>query len=214
MNDAACSVFQDLINLSVRMMPIFLCLEPKQKNRETIAACSVYLWVIMIFTQSLFHIPDRTFWIFQGIFSCLFFLLLLIFFRGSAVEKLFFYLSAWMLSNLSSFLNRFTVRRTALHARLSAQCLALLPVRAFLDEKAGKGNLRESLSPLFPAVSCLSGAVSLHPAARRARPVSLRHSIRSEPESPSFLSHSLCQPAAALYADLKQHRADRETQTD
>lgn len=90
MNDAACSVFQDLINLSVRMMPIFLCLEPKQKNRETIAACSVYLWVIMIFTQSLFHIPDRTFWIFQGIFSCLFFLLLLIFFRGSAVEKLFF----------------------------------------------------------------------------------------------------------------------------
>ena len=75
MNDAACSVFQDLINLSVRMMPIFLCLEPKQKNRETIAACSVYLWVIMIFTQSLFHIPDRTFWIFQGIFSCLFFLL-------------------------------------------------------------------------------------------------------------------------------------------
>ena len=45
MNDAACSVFQDLINLSVRMMPIFLCLEPKQKNRETIAACSVYLWL-------------------------------------------------------------------------------------------------------------------------------------------------------------------------
>ena len=42
MNDAACHVFQDLINLSVRMMPIFLCLEPKQKNRETIAACSVY----------------------------------------------------------------------------------------------------------------------------------------------------------------------------
>ena len=52
MNDAACHVFQDLINLSVRMMPIFLCLEPKQKNRETIAACSVYLWAIMIFTQS------------------------------------------------------------------------------------------------------------------------------------------------------------------
>ena len=109
MNDAACSVFQDLINLSVRMMPIFLCLEPKQKNRETIAACSVYLWVIMIFTQSLFHIPDRTFWIFQAIFSCLFFLVLLVFFRGSAVKKLFFYLSAWMLADLSSFLNRFAV---------------------------------------------------------------------------------------------------------
>ena len=108
MNDAACHVFQDLINLSVRMMPIFLCLEPKQKNRETIAACSVYLWAIMIFTQSLFHIPDHIFWIFQGFFSCLFFLVLLVFFHGSAVEKLFFYLSAWMLADLSSFLNRFT----------------------------------------------------------------------------------------------------------
>ena len=90
MNDAACHVFQDLINLSVRMMPIFLCLEPKQKNRETIAACSVYLWAIMIFTQSLFHIPDHIFWIFQGFFSCLFFLVLLVF------------------ADLSSFLNRFT----------------------------------------------------------------------------------------------------------
>ncbi len=107
MNNAACHVFQDLINLSVRMMPIFLCLEPKQKNRETIAACSIYLWVIMIFTQSLFHIPEHIFWIFQGFFSCLFFLVLLVFFRGSAVEKLFFYLSAWMLADLSSFLNRF-----------------------------------------------------------------------------------------------------------
>ena len=222
MNDAACSVFQDLINLSVRMMPIFLCLEPKQKNRETIAACSVYLWVIMIFTQSLFHIPDRTFWIFQAIFSCLFFAPDL--FPGLCGGKAVFLpvsldafqsffvpepLYSLVLPHIASI-----VRRTALHARLSAQCLALLPVRAFLDEKAGKGNLRESLSPLFPAVSCLSGAVSLHPADRRARPVSLRHSIRSEPESPSFLSHSLCQPAAALYADLKQHRTDRETQTD
>ena len=108
MNDAACHVFQDLINLSVRMMPIFLCLEPKQKNRETIAACSVYLWAIMIFTQSLFPIPAPIFWIFQGFFSCLFFLVLLVFFHGSAVEKLFFYLSAWMLADLSSFLNRFT----------------------------------------------------------------------------------------------------------
>ncbi|MFR5730910.1 MAG: hypothetical protein ACLUD2_02145 [Clostridium sp.] len=160
MNDAACSVFQDLINLSVRMMPIFLCLEPKQKNRETIAACSVYLWVIMIFTQSLFHIPDRTFWIFQGIFSCLFFLLLLIFSRGSAVEKLFFYLSAWMLSNLSSFLNRFTAWcfHTLLPLSEEQLCTLVSLLNAslcclfvhFLDEKAGKGNLRKSLSPLFP----------------------------------------------------------------
>ena len=108
MNDAACTVFMNLINLAVRMMPIFVCLDPKHSYRENIAAISVYLWVIMIFTQSLFHIPDHIFWIFQGFFSCLFFLVLLVFFHGSAVEKLFFYLSAWMLADLSSFLNRFT----------------------------------------------------------------------------------------------------------
>lgn len=126
MNDAACHVFQDLINLSVRMMPIFLCLEPKQKNRETIAACSVYLWVIMIFSQSLFQIPDRTFWIFQGFFSCLFFLVLLVFFCGSAVEKLFFYLSAWMLADLSSFLNRFAAWSLSALIPLSEEQLCTL----------------------------------------------------------------------------------------
>ena len=55
MNDNACAVFLNLINLAVRMMPIFLCLEPRQKNRENIAAVSVYLWVVMISMQSLFH---------------------------------------------------------------------------------------------------------------------------------------------------------------
>ena len=34
---------------------------------------------------------------------------------------------------------------TALHTYLPAQCLTLLPVRAFLDEKAGKGDLWKSL---------------------------------------------------------------------
>ena len=158
MNDAACHVFQDLINLSVRMMPIFLCLEPKQKNRETIAACSVYLWVIMIFTQSLFHIPDRTFWIFQGFFSCLFFLVLLVFFRGSAVKKLFFYLSAWMLADLSSFLNRFAAwcfhafiplseeQLCTLISLLSAS-LCCLFVHFWMKKRAGE--IFGSLSPRF-----------------------------------------------------------------
>ena len=43
MNDAACTVFVNLINLAVRMMPIFVCLEPKHRDRENIAAISVYL---------------------------------------------------------------------------------------------------------------------------------------------------------------------------
>ena len=53
--------------------------------------------------------------------------------------------------------------------------------RAFLDEKAGKGDLWKSLPPLFPAAGCLSGAVSFYPAAWRTRPVSLWYSIWSEP---------------------------------
>lgn len=35
MNDAACIVVTNLINLAVRMLPIFVCLEPKRKGRET-----------------------------------------------------------------------------------------------------------------------------------------------------------------------------------
>ena len=80
MNDNACTIFLNLINLAVRMMPIFVCLEPKHRNRENIAAVSAYLWVIMVSMQSLFHIPQEIFFVFQGIFSCLFFLVLLIFF--------------------------------------------------------------------------------------------------------------------------------------
>lgn len=158
MNDAACRVFQDLINLSVRMMPIFLCLEPKHKNRETIAACSVYLWTVMIFTQSLFHIPDHIFWVFQGFFSCLFFLILLIFFCGSAVEKLFFYLSAWMLSDLSSFFNSFAAwylkellplseEQLCTMISLVSASLCCLYVHLWMKKRAGE--IFGSLSPRF-----------------------------------------------------------------
>jgi len=57
MNDEACRIFLNLITLSVRMMPVFVCLEPKVKSRENIASISAYLWVIMTFLQFLFRIP-------------------------------------------------------------------------------------------------------------------------------------------------------------
>ena len=107
MNEAACNVILNLINLAVRMMPIFVCLEPKRKNRENIAAVSVYLWVTMVSLQSLFHIREPVFLIVQGIFSCLFFLLLLIFFNGELIKKVFLYLSAWLFAALSMSLNEF-----------------------------------------------------------------------------------------------------------
>ncbi|WP_312939640.1 GHKL domain-containing protein [Oscillibacter sp.] len=105
MNDEACRIFLNLITLSVRMMPVFVCLEPKVKSRENIASISVYLWVIMTFLQSLFHIPDNIFVMVQGLFSFLYFLILLLFFQGGVLEKTFLYLSAWLFAVLSDSLN-------------------------------------------------------------------------------------------------------------
>lgn len=107
MNDNACTIFLNLINLAVRMMPIFVCLEPKTGNRENIAAVSAYLWVIMVSLQSLFHLPEQVFFMYQGVFSCLFFLVLLIFFKGSLLKKAFLYSSAWLFAVLSTSLNEF-----------------------------------------------------------------------------------------------------------
>ena len=92
MNDNACTIILNLINMAVRMMPIFVCLEPKHRNRENIAAVSAYLWVIMVSLQSLFHISPQVFFVFHGIFSCLFFLVLLILFKGGLLEKAFLYI--------------------------------------------------------------------------------------------------------------------------
>lgn len=105
MNDEACRIFLNLITLSVRMMPVFVCLEPKVKSRENIASISVYLWVIMTFLQILFHIPDSVFVVFQGLFSFFYFLILLLFFQGGLLEKAFLYLSAWLFAVLSTSLN-------------------------------------------------------------------------------------------------------------
>ena len=68
MNDAACTVFMNLINLAVRMMPIFVCLDPKHSYRENIAAISAYLWVIMISMESIFHISPQVFFVFRAYF--------------------------------------------------------------------------------------------------------------------------------------------------
>lgn len=115
MNDEACRIFLNLITLSVRMMPVFVCLEPKVKSRENIASISVYLWVIMTFLQILFHIPDSIFVVFQGLFSFLYFLILLLFFQGGLLEKAFLYLSAWLFAVLSVSLNELIA--WALHGR-------------------------------------------------------------------------------------------------
>ena len=69
MNDAACTVFMNLINLAVRMMPIFVCLDPKHSYRENIAAISAYLWVIMISIESIFHITPQDLFVIRGIFT-------------------------------------------------------------------------------------------------------------------------------------------------
>lgn len=105
MNDEACSIFLDLIKLAVRMMPIFVCLEPKRKNKENIAAVSAYLWVLMVSMQSVFHIDPGAFFLFQGCFSGLFFLVLLVFFKGALLKKAFLYVSAWLFAVLSAPLN-------------------------------------------------------------------------------------------------------------
>lgn len=107
MNHAASTVFLNLIHLAVRMMPIFVCLEPRKSGRENIAAVSVYLWVVMISMESVLHISRQTFYIFQGIFSCLFFLVLLIFFQGSLLKKAFLYISAWLFAVLFTSLDEF-----------------------------------------------------------------------------------------------------------
>uniref|UniRef100_UPI000ABD4555 hypothetical protein n=1 Tax=Clostridium sp. NkU-1 TaxID=1095009 RepID=UPI000ABD4555 len=108
MNEAACNVVLNLINLAVRMMPIFVCLEPKRKNRENIAAISAYLWVIMVSLQSLFPIREPVFLMVQWIFSCLFFFFCSsYFFNGELMKKVFLYLSAWLFAVLSMSLNEF-----------------------------------------------------------------------------------------------------------
>ncbi|MFR1039068.1 MAG: hypothetical protein ACLSE4_09770 [Clostridium sp.] len=81
-------------------------------------------------------------------------------FRGSAVEKLFFYLSAWMLADLSSFLNRFTAWcfHTLLPWSEEQLCTLVSLLNAslcclfvhFWMKKRARGNLQGVSHPAFP----------------------------------------------------------------
>lgn len=109
MNNEACEIFINLIRLIIRLMPIFICMEPKVKNKENIAAISINIWVIMIFLQFLLPVEQTDFLSFQGIFSATFFLILLVFFKGSLLEKAFLYVSAWMFEEITFSINAFSV---------------------------------------------------------------------------------------------------------
>ncbi|MFR2848515.1 MAG: histidine kinase [Hungatella hathewayi] len=171
MNDNACAVFLNLINLAVRMMPIFLCLEPRQKNRENIAAVSVYLWVVMISMQSLFHMNETQFLLFSGVFSCLFFLVLLIFFDGSLLKKAFLYLSAWLLAALSNSLNAFaawvlrgagnlTSLQVGVIVSFLSACSVYLFVRFWLKEVTER-LFRPADQPLLPSPGYPAAALAI-----------------------------------------------------
>ncbi|MEA4993391.1 MAG: GHKL domain-containing protein [Oscillibacter sp.] len=155
MNDEACRIFLNLITLSVRMMPVFVCLEPKVKSRENIASISVYLWVIMTFLQILFHIPDSVFVVFQGLFSFLYFLILLLLFQGSLLEKAFLYLSAWLFAVLSASLNELIawalLGRTEL--TYSQICVIVSALSAFEFYLGVRLWMKEAVRRLFTELS-------------------------------------------------------------
>lgn len=109
MNDFACGLFLNLIYMSVCMMPIFVCLEPQYGSRENIAAVSCYLWVIMVSAESLLHVSHDVFFVIRGIFIFLFFLVLLVFFRGDPIKKAFLYASAGLFVHLAASLNDLAV---------------------------------------------------------------------------------------------------------
>lgn len=100
MTDSACNVFLDLILLSVRMAPVFVCLKPKYGTRENIAAVSAYLWVVMESLRCLFMPPPGIVSSLQIIFSALYLLVMLVFFEGGQLLKAFLYISAWMFSQM------------------------------------------------------------------------------------------------------------------
>lgn len=126
MNNEACEIFINLIFLIIRLMPIFICMEPKVKNKENIAAISINIWVIMIFLQFLLSVEQDGFSLFQGIFSTVFFLVLLIFFEGSPHEKAFLYVSAWLFEEITFSINHFFMWYLAPHIPLTFMEVSVL----------------------------------------------------------------------------------------
>ncbi len=161
MNTEAALAFVNLITLAIRVMPIFVCLKPKHSQYENIAAVSVYVWVLMISAQSLFQMPDLTFWIFQGVFSALFFLILLIFFEGAFSLKIFLYFSAWFFSALLSSLNAFAgfVLQRQSTLRYEHICLILAIAMFFLYYLLVKYYLKDQILRLFDQLNTRSSAL-------------------------------------------------------
>ena len=154
MNEAACTILTNFVSLAVRMMPIFVCLPARERNKETIAAVSVYLWALMVSLTTVFAIPDRWMNVYHVIFAGLFFLVLLIFFEGSVIKKAFLYVSAWLFALLSESLcvlvgwfltyPSLTYDRARLGILVVYAVLYYFFVRYFLEDKIDR--LFESLS--------------------------------------------------------------------
>lgn len=119
MNNDACIIFINLICLTIRLMPIFICMEPKVKNKENIAALSISIWVIMVSLQFLFDFDSNGFSWFKSTFSTVFFLILLIFFNGNLLEKTFLYATAWLLEEITFSINQFFIWALTPHTTLT-----------------------------------------------------------------------------------------------
>lgn len=155
MNTEACIIFINLICLSIRLMPIFICMEPKFKNKENVAALSVSIWVIMVSLQFLFAVDNTGFTFFQGIFSTAFFVILLIFFNGSLLEKTFLYATAWLFEEMIFSINQFLIWISADHISLTKKELSVFSsfiwaclVYAFISL-----NLKHAVKILFDEFS-------------------------------------------------------------
>lgn len=163
MNREAAAVFLNLIGQGIRMTPIFICLRPKHGQYENIAAFSVYIWVIMIAVQSLFKIPDASFFLFRFIFNTVFFLVLLVFFHGSVLIKAFLYISAWFFEELLTSLDAFLGWVFRAQSTLSYEhiCLILAVIMFVLYAAFVQGWLKKRVLILFDGIPLRDSALFL-----------------------------------------------------
>ncbi|KSV57953.1 sensor histidine kinase [Acetivibrio ethanolgignens] len=161
MSEEVCVVLQDLVHLAVRIMPVFVCLEPKYRDRENIIAISVYLWVIMIAADSLFSVEQGVVLIFRGAFFLMLFLVLLIFFQGKLSEKIFLYFSAWLFEVISISFEEFTAyffRRQELLSHVEL-CVITSLVMAAGYYTVTRFWMKERLHSLFEQLSARTYAL-------------------------------------------------------
>ena len=160
MNTDAAIILRNLVSLAIRMTPVFVCLKQKYA-KENIAAVSVYLWVLMVSVQALFHLSVFSFALFQGLFSALFFLILMIFFEGSLMLKIFLYFSAWFFSSLISSQNALFgfLLRSQSALRYEHISLILSVVMYFFYYLLMKYYLKERILRLFDRMSTQHSAL-------------------------------------------------------